>query len=485
MKSEPKYKSTSGETPSPLFSGLLISKTDKPEHTSFVFEIVDFYPSISELLLKSALDYAKLFCDIFDDDVEIIMHSRKSLLFDQNEPWIKKGDTPAFGVTMGGFDGAEICELVGLFILHKLTTRFDNGSIGLYRDDGLASFKNMSGRSADKARKDFCKIFNDLGLRMTLQRNLKTVNFLDVTLDLRNGKYSPYRKEGNNPVYVNAKSNHPPSILKQIPASIGNRISQLLCDENEFQKASHIYNRALHSSGFREDIKFNSNNRKHSRKIIWFNPPYPQSVKTNVARKFLQLLDKHFHKDHVLHKIFNRNTVKVSYSCTPNIGSIIRAHNRKVLRPTDNNHPLKGCNCRKPESCPLDGNCLGSSLVYRATVTVENKPSKLYLGMIESSFKTRYTGHKSSFKTISHTNDTALSKCVWELKDKEVNHIIEWSIVKHAPAFKAGFARCNLCPSEKLCNLEADKGTHLNKRSELISRCRHLNKFLAGNQKPP
>ena len=84
----------------------------------------------------------------------------------------------------------------------------------------------------------------------------------------------------------------------------------------------------------------------------------------DVDRKFLQLLDKHFHKDHVLHKIFNRNTVKVSYNCTPNMGSIIRTHNRKVLRPTDDNHPLKSCNCRKPESCQLDGNCLDSSLVY-------------------------------------------------------------------------------------------------------------------------
>ena len=121
----------------------------------------------------------------------------------------------------------------------------------------------------------------------------------------------------------------------------------------------------------------------------------------------------------------------ISYSCTPNMGCIIRAHNRKVLRPTDDNHPPKSCNCRKPESYPLDGNCLDISLVYRATVTAENRPNKFYLGMTESSFKTRYTGHKSSFKNRNLVNDTSLSKYVWELKEKEVNHTIEWSILSN------------------------------------------------------
>ena len=58
----------------------------------------------------------------------------------------------------GLHDGAEVCELVGLYILHKLTSTYTNGSIGLYRDDGLAVFTNMSARSLDKARKDFSKI---------------------------------------------------------------------------------------------------------------------------------------------------------------------------------------------------------------------------------------------------------------------------------------------------------------------------------------
>ena len=187
---------------------------DKDKHSFLVFDIVDFYPSISEALLKSSLEYAKQHTIISDEDVEIIMHSRKTLLFNGNEPWVKKGDSPMFDVAMGCYDGAEVCELVGLYILHKLTSTYTNGSIGLYRDDGLAVFKNMSARSLDKARKDFSKILGELGLQIIAQSNLKIVNYLDVTLNLTTAKYYPYRKPDNNLLYINAKSNHPPSIIK-------------------------------------------------------------------------------------------------------------------------------------------------------------------------------------------------------------------------------------------------------------------------------
>ena len=64
------------------------------------------------------------------------MHARKSLLFDSNTPWIKKDGASMFDVTMGSFDGAEICELIGLFALHKLNEKYEHGNIDLYRDDG-------------------------------------------------------------------------------------------------------------------------------------------------------------------------------------------------------------------------------------------------------------------------------------------------------------------------------------------------------------
>ena len=119
------------------------------------------------------------------------MHARKSLLFDKTSTaWVKKGNNNMFDVTMGSFDGAEICELVGLYILNILSSKYhDNGSIGLYRDDGLAAFNNISGPQAEKIKKVITKCFKDQGLKITIKCNLKMANFLDVTFNLTNGTY--------------------------------------------------------------------------------------------------------------------------------------------------------------------------------------------------------------------------------------------------------------------------------------------------------
>ena len=81
---------------------------------------------------------------------------------------------------MGSYDGAEICELVGLFFLNTLENRFGK-QIGLYRDDGLAAIPTTSGRLADKAHKDLIQIFTNFGQKITAVANLKRVNFLDIT----------------------------------------------------------------------------------------------------------------------------------------------------------------------------------------------------------------------------------------------------------------------------------------------------------------
>ena len=187
-------------------------------------------------------------------------------------------------------------------------------------------------------RKDFSKIIGELGLQITAQSNLKIVNYLDVTLNLSTGKFCPYRKPGNYPLYINAKSNHPPSIIKRLLATISTRISSLSCDADEFNKASRVYNDALKTSDYRECLQYARNNnqtshrcRNRPRNIIWFNPPYSENVQTNIASSFVRLIDKHFPKSHVLHKIFNRSNVKVSFSCTGNMSSIIKSHNAKIL----------------------------------------------------------------------------------------------------------------------------------------------------------
>ncbi len=129
-------------------------------------------------------------------------------------------------------------------------------------------------------------------------------------------------------MHINRHSNHPPSIIKQHPTSINKRISALSADEQTFYESVPIYRNALRHNNFKHKLDYmkqapQKTRRNRQRNIIWFNPPFSKNVKTNIARNFLCLIDKHFPPNHKLHKIFNRNTVKVSYSCMNNVKSII------------------------------------------------------------------------------------------------------------------------------------------------------------------
>merc|ERR1711878_174331 len=77
----------------------------------------------------------------------------------------------------------------------------------------------------------------------------------------------------------------------------------------------------------------NSGRQKRSRKrqIFWFNPVFDKRVETNVGAQFLKILDTTIPRGHVLHKLFNRHTVKVSYRTLGNLAKTISTHNSKVL----------------------------------------------------------------------------------------------------------------------------------------------------------
>ena len=113
---------------------------------------------------------------------------------------------------MGSFDGAEICELVGLFLLSKL--QHLNLNIGLYRDDGLG-VTSMRPRQAEKMKQEVCRSFQGFDLKITIDVNHRIVNFLDVTFDLDSELFKPYMKPNDTPVYVNKHSNHPPLYPKK------------------------------------------------------------------------------------------------------------------------------------------------------------------------------------------------------------------------------------------------------------------------------
>ena len=399
---------------------------NKQQHTFVIFDIVNFYPSITENLLQCALSFARNYCNITDKEINIIMHARKSLLFNNGTSWMKKDSL--FDVTMGSFDGAEICELIGLYILDNLCGIYGKNTIGLYRDDGLAVFKHISGPESDRIRKDFIKRFKTYGLSITIEANLKVVNYLDVTFNLTNESYCPYRKPNDLPLYIDIKSNHPPSIIKHPPEAVNRQISSISCNETEFNKAKPIYEYALKSSGFTYNLSYNNENihrksgKNRQRNIIWYNPPYSKNVSTNIGRIFL----KHFPKHHKFYSIFNKNNIKVSYSCMENMHAIISKHNKKILYPSSTISSSKTCNCRIKDHCPLDNNCLSSNIIYKAKITTDNdKTGKNYIGLTEGTFKQRFTQHKLSFNNRKYASSTELSKYIWRLKDNDEEYNIK------------------------------------------------------------
>ena len=274
-------------------------------------------------ILHQTFKFAKQHTNIDKNDQHIINYCRKLLLFSDNKTWKKKTTDSCFDAIMGSFDGAEICELVGLYIQSKQEKILPKSNFRLYWDDGLALFRNLKGQETDKVRKNIIRVFKDISFSVEIETNLKEVHFLDVSLNLRNGTYQPYKKPNNRILYIQSLSNHPPNIIKQIPNSIQERLSKNLSNEEIFNTAKCEYVDALKKSGFKVDFKYTKNQRQkpknRSQNIMWFNPLFNKAVSTNITKIFLRLNNRHFSKSHRLHKIFNRNTVKVSYNCMQNM----------------------------------------------------------------------------------------------------------------------------------------------------------------------
>ena len=148
-------------------------------------------------------------------------------------------------------------------------------------------------------------------------------------------------------------------------------------------------------------IKTMKRTKRESGKLPGSTHPSTLMWPLNVAETFLTLIDKHFPKDKRLSKIFNRNTIKVNYSCLPNIKQTISNNNHRLLqlhRMKESTQDSK-INCRQKKSCPLDGKCLSKCVVYKARVTeTTSNNQETYIALTENEFKTRFNLHKSSFK---------------------------------------------------------------------------------------
>ena len=187
-----------------------------------------------------------------------------------------------------------VCELVETYILNKLKNVTNKENIGLYQNNGLGIFQNIPKTEIERKKKQIVKVFKDCGFSITIKCNLKSTDFLDVTFDLVNDIYKPYRKPSNKPLYINKHSNHPPNILKQLPKSIEKHISETSSNTDVFHKSIKIYKDALYENNFKETLQFvipapknsdENQKRKRKRNIIWFNLPYSKNVKSNISEK--------------------------------------------------------------------------------------------------------------------------------------------------------------------------------------------------------
>ena len=228
----------------------------------------------------------------------------------------------------------------------------------------------------------------------------------------------------------------------------------------------------------------------------------------------------------------------------PNMGKIIKMHNSRLINNSKQKQPT--CNCQRKTECPLKGKCMAENVVYSARITIDepngntnnvttgernitraqrrrdaanspqtnpsNNPSEhndripssyalnqqnasqtqnppkkemLYIGAAEN-FKLRYRNHIKSFRHEIYQKETELSKYVWMLKNQNLKYSITWNILKQTSGYNKTSKICNLCISEKLeiCKYR-DKNLLLNKRNELISKCRHENKHLLANLPDP
>ena len=153
----------------------------------------------------------------------------------------------------------------------------------------------------------------------------------------------------------------------------------------------------MNNSGFTETFSYikssvqNINNREaklnRKRKNIWYSPPFSLNVKTNVGKLFFKILRKNFPKTNPLSKIFNKNTVKISYSCTRTVKFIISSHTKQNL---SNMSAIAETNT----TVLIHNKCLTPQMLYQADATNDTEDTyKCYLVLAEISLKDRYRNH--------------------------------------------------------------------------------------------
>ena len=236
----------------------------------------------------------------------------------------------------------------------------------------------------------------------------------------------------------------------------------------------------MHTNSIQTDFLDNTFNLSSNKYWPFKNPkdqPLYLNVQSNQPSMVIKQIPAMSEK-----RISMNSCTNLAYSCTPNVGNIMATLNKKLIYQHDRSSNTQPCNCRNTDSCPLSGNCREKNIIYQATVR-SSYSTMNYFSLCETDYKTRYYNHTYSFRNRSKRKATELSKFVWECKDAESAPSIHWKSVCRAPSYKQGNDHCNLCLAEKFAILTADPKTTLNKRTELINKCRHRNKLKLKNLK--
>ena len=135
-----------------------------------------------------------------------------------------------------------------------------------------------------------------------------------------------------------------------------------------------------------------------------------------------------------------------------------------------------GCRCRQAP-CLLDGRCEVKDIIYKATIEGPPNEKFFYYGSCSTRFITRYHNHKHSFKFRNSKTSTALSRKVWDLKDKGVSPKVTFKIHKESKSAGTCETSCRLCIDEKKCILYDSDPNMINSREEIYSKCKHRYKW--------
>ena len=352
-----------------------------------------------------------------------------------------------------------------------------------------------------------CEIFKKNGLKIEIEANLTVVDYLDVTLNLLENTHKPYMKPNDVPLYVHSQSNHPRSVLKNIPRSINDRLSKLSSSEEIFNTAVPPYQQAISDAGYDYKLKFQpptaspppKKNRTRTRQTVWFNPPFSLNVETNIGKEFFQIIDN-FPKNNILAPIITRGKVKMSYRTMKNMDQIISSHNKKALAddPVADDEPVQPvCNCQKSKRhlCPLPGQCTVDangpveSVVYRAEIKrTDTGGVEFYTGLTGGAFKKRWYQHCVDIRKYDPNDGSygkRMSRYVGSLAAQNIPYEISWSIVTRAPTYSPVTKSCRLCLLEKYFIMFESSRATLNVKSEFFSSCPHKQKLLLKNNLSP